>query len=302
MNDVHWDKAPGDSVRKVFESPQPGLPQDEPWMDIVHMTEPGFTDMFQKHRNILIFNVDPSLPRSKTQAKKDVWSEPQIVIQVQAPTSEALALEFSSKADQIFELVREAEYRRLVKAYMTAPAKLAESAVKERFGINLNIPLGYNVVVNKPDFIWMKRDAGKYQQGILIYSRPYQNKDQFNDANILLLRDTMTTMHVPGPLENEKKSTGYQSHMAVEWMFPPIRNVIELNGNYAVELRGEWMVTKDFMGGPFVNYTWVDTLHQKLICMDGYVYNPGGDKRDALIHVEGVFRSVSLAEPTPGKN
>jgi hypothetical protein len=289
MNDVHWEALPGDTVRSVFEAFQPGLPQDEPWMDIVHMSVAGFSDIFQKHRVIFFFEVDPDMVSAKTIARKDVWSQPQIVVQIKAPNPEMLANEFGSKAGQLFELVREAEHSRLIKAYQNAPAKIAENKVAKLFNINLNIPYGYQIVLEKSDFVWMKRDAGKYEQGIFIYSRPYKDTEQFDDMWLLKLRDTVTARYVPGPLEGK-------SHMGVEWLFPPGGRDVRLNGNYAREMRGEWMVTDDKMGGPFIQYAFVDTLRNRLICLDGYVYNPGGEKRDALIHVEGVFHSVKIRQ------
>lgn len=293
MNDVHWEAGPGEAVRQLFESPQPALPQEEPWMDIVHMVPKGFGDLFQKHRNIIIAEFDPSLEKAKTEALHNVWSQPQVVIRILAPNDEAFVEEFNKRREQLFRLVRNSEYARLKKAYLSAPATLSQNRVKEKFNINLNIPLGFNIVLEEPDFIWMKREASKYDQGIFIYKRPYTSINQLNDANIILLRDSLTRKYVPGPLPPEKKIT----YMAIELLFPPLRRETTIDGNYAVELRGEWKVEGDMMGGPFVNYTVIDTLRNNVIWLDGYVYNPGGDKRDALMHVEGVLQTLSIVDP-----
>jgi hypothetical protein len=254
-------------------------------MDIVHMTPPGFTELFQKHRNIFIVEFDQGLSSVKTEAKKNVWSQPQIVIQVKAPNPEAFAEELRKKGASFFNLVRQTEYARLEKAYKSAPATVSENKIRKKFNIDLDIPLGFNVVLDEPDFLWMKRDAGKYDQGIFIYRRPYLSMNQLNYENIILLRDTLTRQYVPGPLEGS-------SHMSVELLFPPVSKDVNIKGNFAVEMRGEWKVEGDMMGGPFVNYTVIDTVRNQMICMDGYVYNPGGDKRDALIHVEGIFHTL----------
>lgn len=295
MNDLHWDGIAGEAVRNLYGAMQPALPQDEPWMDIVHMTSAGFTDLFRKHRNIIITEFDPSLPRTKISVSHDVWSQPQVVIRISSPNDESFVEEFNSKSQALFTLVRESEFARLAKAYRSSPAKLSEEKVMRRFNIHLNIPTGFNVVVDEPDFIWMKRDAGKYDQGIFIYKRPFRNELQLSEANIILLRDSVTERYVPGPFENS-------GHMAIELLFPPVRNTVSLNGIQSTELRGEWRVTNYHMGGPFVNYTVVDTASGNIIWLDGYVHNPGGEKRDALIHVEGVFHTLLFGgNETPEK-
>jgi hypothetical protein len=63
---------------------------------------------------------------------------------------------------------------------------------------------------------------------------------------------------------------------------------------YAVEIRGIWKVHNDFMGGPFVSYTFVNPNNNKIITLYGYVYKPNTEKRDLLRQVETILYSVSF--------
>jgi hypothetical protein len=53
-----------------------------------------------------------------------------------------------------------------------------------------------------------------------------------------------------------------------------------------------WRVEGDFMGGPFVNITFVDEKTSRLVILDGFVYAPKYDKRDYLRQVEALMHSV----------
>jgi hypothetical protein len=80
--------------------------------------------------------------------------------------------------------------------------------------------------------------------------------------------------------------------MAVSYkVYEPKSEETQLNGNYCIETRGLWLVKNDFMGGPFVNYTFVDKEHNKIIVLDGYVYAPRDNKRDMLRSVEAILHT-----------
>ena len=63
---------------------------------------------------------------------------------------------------------------------------------------------------------------------------------------------------------------------------------------FAVETRGLWMVQNDFMGGPFISYTFVDPTLERVITIDGYVYNPSDLKRNFIRQMEAIFHSIGF--------
>jgi hypothetical protein len=54
------------------------------------------------------------------------------------------------------------------------------------------------------------------------------------------------------------------------------------------------MVHNDFMGGPFISYTFVDPSLERVITLDGYVYNPGDLKRNFIRQMEAIFHTISF--------
>src|SRR5690606_27370530 len=87
MADGHWDSAVGDTVYSALTQPVYGLPQPEPMFDAVHVRSEAFTRIFQTHRNVLICNIGKEFEPS-VQVRADVWSTPQLVIEITAPDAD----------------------------------------------------------------------------------------------------------------------------------------------------------------------------------------------------------------------
>lgn len=62
--------------------------------------------------------------------------------------------------------------------------------------------------------------------------------------------------------------------MTTAEVYEPDLRTFRLEGRLWIELRGFWDVKNDFMGGPFVSYTTVDTTTDRVFTVDCYVYSP----------------------------
>lgn len=60
-NQQQWDNTIGKTIRTYFEKEQYGLNQVEPIFNVAHLGKQNFSDMFKKHRNILIVHIDRSV-------------------------------------------------------------------------------------------------------------------------------------------------------------------------------------------------------------------------------------------------
>jgi len=79
---------------------------------------------------------------------------------------------------------------------------------------------------------------------------------------------------------------------------PPLSKVMEINGDYTVQLRGLWHVTEDFMAGPFLSYSRYDKEGKRIVTTEGFVYYPSESKRKYMRWFEAIFRNVSFTKPT----
>ena len=284
-----WNSSAGDSVRAFFEGPVPGLPQPEPYYKLIQVKEDGFGDLLRIHRNIFIITIDSSLQKPVLELLQNLWASPQRVVKIAAPGIEGIKETFEANKVKILNLFDNAEMDRLQKLYSKSKNIEAISAIEKKFGFSLSVPADYYLALDKDNFIWLRRETNLEGQGVLIYAYPYTDTIAFNPRKIQSVRNQFTQLYVPGPSDS--------SYMAVADEFiRPIPRTIMLKDQPATELRGLWEVRKDFMGGPFVSYTFVDEKNNMVVALDGYVYAPGINKLAMLKQVQSILLSFKYVD------
>ena len=284
-----WNSSAGDTVRAFFVGPVPGLPQPEPFYKLIQVKEEAFGNLLKLHRNIFIITIDSSLQKPVLEMRQNIWATPQRVVKISSPTVEGIKETFIANKVKILNLYDNAEIERLQKLYSKSKNISAITAIEKKFGFSLNVPADYYLAVEKDNFIWLRRETNLESQGVLIYSYPYTDTVAFNPLKIQSVRNQFTQLYVPGPSDS--------SFMVIADEFiKPIPRSIMLKNQPATELRGLWEVRKDFMGGPFLSYTFVDERNNMVVTLDGYVYAPGIDKLAMLKQVQSILLSFKYVD------
>ena len=82
--------------------------------------------------------------------------------------------------------------------------------------------------------------------------------------------------------------------MITEEAYTPFTIETEIQENVAFETRGKWEVKNDWMAGPFLNYVIVDKKNDRLLVLEGFTYAPSVDKRNFLLELEAIAKSVVI--------
>ena len=61
-----------------------------------------------------------------------------------------------------------------------------------------------------------------------------------------------------------------------------------------IETRGTWEVVNDYMAGPFLNYYIKDLKNNRTIVIEGFVFSPSVRKREYLVELEAIVRSLKV--------
>ena len=223
--------------------------------------------------------VDPSLQETSTAVQYNVTADPQIVLTLQGPDDKALVEYLSQHRGDLVYVLEQAERDRAVKANETYNNPGVEAAVRKTFGVEMRIPKGYLLAAQKPDFIWARNEFPTASQGFFVYSYPYEGPQSLSAAALLAARNKYAAL-VPGPSEG--------SYMTTSDAFEPDYRLFRLEGRLWCELRGFWDVKGDFMGGPFVSYSTVDTATNRVFTLDCYVYAPDLNKPRKRNYMRGV--------------
>ena len=266
-----WTGEVGDTLRAIFTAPIPYLNQTEPLFDVLRVTERGFTGMVADHRNILKVLKDPTLTESSVAVQYDVTSEPQIVMTLMGPSDKSITAFLSANRGNIVLALENAERDRAIKYAEKFNEKGIHDAILKNFGVEMNVPKGYALAANEPDFLWARYEYPTASQGFFIYSYPYEGKESLSPGALLAARNKFAA-RIPGPSDGS----------------------FRMEGRLWCEMRGFWDVHGDFMGGPFVSYTTVDTATNRVFTLDCYIYSPKNPKRNYMRGVEHLLYLVKF--------
>lgn len=292
QNEQQWDNPIGTTIKKYFAADQFGMPQAEPIFKLLHLKQDLFNNSFQKERNIFIVNIDPKVKKPVIQVRRDVWAAPQLVFTLTAPNIESFVQEFTKRHEYFIDKYFESERSRILDVYKTTLNNKVIQKVSSQFDFTMDVPAGYYVAKTGPGFMWIRHEASMYSQGILVISLPYTDTTQFSRDQILDRIQKFERRYVPGPTKG--------SYMSLdrEFVIPRMQLVHDFPAPYTEEIRGLWRVENDFMGGPFVSYTFLNKNNNQIVTLFGYVYEPNKNKRDLLLQVESVLYSTDFGNRT----
>ena len=201
-----WTGEVGDTLRAIFTAPIPYLNQTEPLFDVLRVTERGFTGMVADHRNILKVLKDPTLTESSVAVQYDVTSEPQIVMTLMGPSDKSITAFLSANRGNIVLALENAERDRAIKYAEKFNEKGIHDAILKNFGVEMNVPKGYALAANEPDFLWARYEYPTASQGFFIYSYPYEGKESLSPGALLAARNKFAA-RIPGPSDGSYMTT-----------------------------------------------------------------------------------------------
>ncbi|MFA8449649.1 MAG: DUF4837 family protein [Bacteroidales bacterium] len=296
-NRDQWESTIGDSTKSILAAPMVGLPQSEPHFKLMNVGKNNFNELFRKSRNILILDIDNNIKEPLLTTEKDKYVIPQRIVTIKAPNQKELLQYFRQNAIGIVELFNKSERDRIVNTYKSIQDVETEAAIQKKFDIEMVIPEGFFIAVDKPNFVWLRKETADFSQGILIYTENYYSSNQLSPEHIIAYRDSLTSAYLPGENPNtymiieQRKKAG-----------PPVFDTIpNLNQHYTVRTRGLWKLFNDFYGGPFTSYSIIDEKNNRIVTVDGFVYAPKKKKRDYVKQLDAILYNVKIKNKAAAK-
>ena len=282
-----WKGETGNILREVLEQQFPALPQPEPLFDLVHITTGAFDNMFKAHRSIVIIDVATQNSVPEIKYTENVWAQPQIVININSPDIKSLAKLLQDNKERMVYTLLTYDRKRIASVYNSSK-DMSIKNMFAKFHINLAVPRGYNVDVNKEDFIFVSIESLKSSQVIFAYRYPFYGEYDLNSNNLIERRNEFLKRYTTGHREGSYMTTAKIPN-------PQIFDLVKNNKKY-VEIRGLWELNKGYMGGPFISHSTIDETRKEVITVEGYVYNPGDKKRNLMRQIEAIVYSFELIE------
>ena len=279
-----WDGKIGDAIRDKYASEFIGLPQVEEAFTLNYIPYEAFTGFGRTARNIIYINKKK---KDKPRMIRDRYARPQLFLEISGLDNESIiqgissSFEFSSTQFQNGEITE--NKNRILNS-------LLKDTGLDSLNISLKIPSAYSVFKNEPETVWLQKPLKNGTSNLIIkdLNSSVSDFEKINLNDVVSLRDSIGKEFIPGRVEN--------SYMITEKEYLPYISYQTVNGFEAIETRGTWEVKGDYMGGPFINYIIKDTLNNSLLYVEGFVFSPSQRKRDKMIELEAVIKSMAIGK------
>lgn len=281
IDDQLWYGEVGDSIRNKFASPVWGLTQEEPLFTINQYPARLLEGFVTDSRSIIVVKKAPT-DKFEIIRSKDL---PHNTFRIYGKSVDDLICSIELNSAQIIKMIRDAEIQKIQED--NSKSLLNPAVIKNKFHIDLQIPAGYEYMLHKKNFIWLKNDIISGNTSLLIYQIPLHNFEKKSDivGNIIKMRDSVGS-YIKGREPNTRMITG-------EAYAPYFSNTI-LDGKKAFETKGTWELKNDFMAGPFVNYAIIDKRYNRILVIEGFCYSPSNQERDLMLDLEAIIKSVKI--------
>jgi len=281
IDDQLWYGEVGDSIRNKFASPVWGLTQEEPLFTINQYPARLLEGFVTDSRSIIV------VKKAATDKFEIIRSKalPHNTFRIYGKSVDDIICSLEMNGSQIIKLIRNAEIEKIQQD--NSKALLNPAVLKNKFHIDLQIPIGYEYMLHKKNFIWLKKEIISGNTSLLIYQVPIKQLTKSSDivGNIVKMRDSIG-LYIKGREPNTQMITGEA--------YAPYFSTISLDGKKTFETKGTWELKNDFMTGPFINYAIVDEAYNRILVIEGFCYSPSNQERDLMLELEAIIKSVKI--------
>lgn len=282
IDDQLWYGEVGDSIRNKFASPVLGLTEEEPLFTINQYPAKLLEGFVTDSRSIIVVKKSTT---DKFEIKTNYKSLPHNTFRIYGKSIDDIICSIEMNSAEIIKTIRQTEIKKLQQD--NRKSLLNPAVIKNKFHIDLQIPTGYEYMLHKKNFIWLKKEIISGNTSLLIYQIPLNRLKKNSDivGNIIRMRDSVGH-YIKGREPDTQMITGED--------YAPYFSITTLNGKKAYETKGTWELKNDFMTGPFINYAVVDEEYNRILVIEGFCYSPSNQERDLMLELEAIIKSVKI--------
>ncbi len=285
-SDEIWADSSAIELYNALDKDIPGLPQSEPSFKISRMKNANASS--SKMRNIIVVDIDSlKFPTCEFRYEKDAIAFNQILVSITGPSKEALKEYIAENGKFIVSFLTQGEMDREVAKLKTSNNAKAKEKIMEMFGCEILIPKKLEDFKVGKDFIWISDFFSNNPEimNFAMYSYPYTSPENFSLENFLITRDSVMKENIPGGEPGQYIQTD-GSYVTIEEK--------SFRDKYLQVARGLWHMENDMMGGPFVSYSAVDEINNRVIVAEVFVYAPHKAKGSYIRELEAALLTLKL--------
>ncbi|HXK75523.1 MAG TPA: DUF4837 family protein [Bacteroidaceae bacterium] len=287
VQDEHqWDTAVGKALFNALDTDVPMLPQPERSFHIMHCSKHDFDNTMKLLRNIIIVDINPDrYTQSKFKTLHDEYAAPQALLRIQSPSASELATFINAHKNVIIDFFTRAEMQRTASELKRNHSNIVSQKVDSLFGYNVWVSPEFASTKCRKDFFWTRADRSDCLLNYVMYSYPFESDSTFTLQYYIAKRDSFMKANIPGSEPGMYVETDPRFIQ---------KEVIEVQGQYCMEVRGLWDMKNDMMGGPFVSHTMLDKVNNRIVTSEVFLFAPRKPKADMLRFLEASLYTMQL--------
>lgn len=286
VDDSLWQRPAGRALFNVLDTDIPGLPQPERSFRISQVHPDHFDKILNIFRNVIRVKINKKeFTRTKMKFVRDLFSRQQVVLTIQSPSEEEFAAYMEKHSNDIIHFFVRTEMNRLIRELHKEHSVLVADMARDMFDCRLLVPKEIQSYKKGQDFFWTSSNSASAMVNICMYAYPYEGPHTFNKEYVLAKRDSFMKANIPGSKPH--------MYMTTDTLCTTV-TPITVKDAFALETRGLWQMKNDGMGGPFVSHSRVDTVNNRVVVVEGFVFAPEKMKRGLIRRLEGSLYTLNL--------
>ena len=283
-----WESDLADSIKALVYGPVPGLPQAESFFRVTQILSPYYRQIYTTMHSQLFIHLEKGLKKPVLGISYDVVARPQIQVTLKAGTLDQLRTFLSSRGEHIRNVIEDAQLDMRQSALLKKHSPRVSADLEAVLGMTIKAPEQIRATKKGKDFLWAGTNLNEKDQNIVIYTYAWDGGDALTPWNFAQKRDSVMRQNIPGSEPDQWMQTTREEGI------PVMTSVIRKMGGHVVqEVHGLWEMRNGALGGPFVSLCRIDTLGNRVIAAEGFVYSPSTDKRELVRELEASLRTLS---------
>ena len=280
--DKEWTKtAEGEMLLKAINPDMQGLPQMESMFSIININSNSFSKSFQGFTNIVFVEFGSKYKKAEIRIAKDTYAHPQTIIYLTAPNGKELAEYASSRKELITNTLTESQLYSLQIDLAKSYSKIVKETAEKQFNLKINAPFDLSAIKKGKDFFWASSINSDNHLNLCLFTVPQrQIQDEYDVIHIC---DSVLKENIQGENKDQYPQTVRQDLSTKN---------IKIGDRIVTEIRGLWEMENDMMGGPFVLHFYNDSVNNRFVFADGFVYAPEKKKRNYIRLLEASLRTL----------
>lgn len=288
IDDSLWIGKVGDSIRNYLSQPTIGLSQHEPIFDLVQYDSRIFSNKARMSRNVVLFSLDVE---QEFVLEKSLYSTPQNFFFLRAKNRDDLIDLFKKQSDSIISVLQASELNEEIHRIVRSNTQEVEE-LKSLFGCTLKLPDSYYLqAVDDFPFLWYQQDLSSGNMNLILYEFPISEIESSEgtiethliEAHDFIGKEFLLTAKEGGYFVTNQK-------------LPLNIHALSYQNMLVYRISGNWHTANDFLEGPFITYAFRDEYYSRYLFIVGIINNPFKDKRDQLLEMEAIMKTVNFNE------